>query len=222
MSISQRCEAVAVFDVDGTLIKDNIGVTFVKFLNEAGHIRPLARTLISLLYPMYKLRLLDFKYAILMGAWAVSGLEASSVGDLAKQCFDRDIKQRIYADGIAEIEKCRSEGQYIILATGAHEAIAHVLGAYLKADAVVATESEATDGNYTMRVKRPLPYRDGKRDLVFALIERQHPNAVVTVYTDEKKDLPLLAHADKYVGVNADQTVKDFVASNGGVLRTFG
>ncbi|MDX2507227.1 MAG: hypothetical protein QNL62_22510, partial [Gammaproteobacteria bacterium] len=89
------------------------------------------------------------------------------------------------------------------------------------ADHVVSTESEVNEGKYTLAVLRPLPYRKGKSNLVFNYISTSYPDAEVTVYTDEEKDLPMLKRADVLVGVNADKVISDYVQNNGGSLVNY-
>ncbi|ODS42852.1 MAG: hypothetical protein MSIBF_06165 [Candidatus Altiarchaeales archaeon IMC4] len=222
MSISTiKCNTVAVFDVDGTLIQNNIGVTLVKYLLKNKEVNFLPKIMILISYPLYKAGLLDFKYAILMGAWALAGKKIEIIDDLANACFERDIKQTIYQQGIAEIKKRKEEGCFVVLATGAHLSIASIFSKYVGADYVVATTSKVSNGKYTFEVNNPLPYRAGKRDLVFEYINKIHPNSTVAVYTDEEKDLPMLEHADVLIGVNADEIIANYVKQKGGMLVNF-
>lgn len=216
-----KCKNVSVFDVDGTLIEKNIGVTLVKYLLEKKAVRFLPKLMILISYPLYKLGVLDFKYAILMGAWALSGKTKESIDELATNCFERDIKTKIFQQGIAEIAKRKKEGGHVILATGAHSSIALIFSKYVGADFVVSTTSQIADGRYTLRVNKPLPYRDGKRDLVFDYIKANHRDSTVIVYTDEEKDLSMLKQADIFIGVNADEAITDFVKQKDGILMTF-
>ncbi|RYD94228.1 MAG: hypothetical protein EOP50_09835, partial [Sphingobacteriales bacterium] len=93
---------VAIFDVDGTLIADNIGITFVKYLNARSAIRPIPKIAVLLGYLLYKSKLVGFKTAIRLGYFAIAGLEVSKVRELASQCFTEIIKDKVFADGIAE------------------------------------------------------------------------------------------------------------------------
>ncbi len=222
MSTSKiKCENVSVFDIDGTLIEKNIGVTFVKYLLKNKAVNPLPKLMILILYPLYKVGILDFKYAILMGAWALAGKSVESIDDHARACFEKDIKRTIYKQGIAEVKKRKKESDYVILATGAHSSIASILSGYVGADYVVATTSKVSNGKYTLGVNKPLPYRDGKRDLVFEHIKLMSPDTTVTVYTDEEKDLPMLERADVLIGVNADEVISNYVKQKGGAIVNF-
>jgi len=212
---------IAVFDLDGTLTPGNIGVAFVKYLLRRGECGFLAKALIYITYPIHKLGLLDFKYALLLGAFALHGMEERRVEILARECFDREIKDRVFADGLREIARCKEQGRIVVLATGAHQAIARIFAEYAGADRLIAATSTVKNGRYTLAVHRPLPYRDGKRDLVRTLIREYPGPAFVTVYTDEEKDLALLSLADAPVAVNADRAVAAYAASRGGRIVSF-
>jgi len=112
-------------------------------------------------------------------------------------------------------------GELIVLATGAHSVIADLFGNYVGADFVVSTKSEVRGGVYTMSSIYPIPYREGKSDLVFKYIKKEYDNLPVTVYTDEEKDLSLLKKADFLVGVNADSIISKYVEERGGKLVSF-
>jgi phosphoserine phosphatase len=218
--VTERTD-IAVFDLDGTLAPGNIGAVFVRYLLRRGACGLRARLLVWLIYPLYRLGLLDFKYALLLGAYALCGLDERRVEELARECFEREIKARVFADGLREIARCKEQGRIVVLATGAHQAIASVFAAYAGADRLVAASSAVKAGRYTLFVHRPLPYREGKRDLVAALIREYPGKAHLTVYTDEEKDLALLRLADAPVAVNADGAVRDYVASRGGRIVAF-
>jgi phosphoserine phosphatase len=212
---------IAVFDLDGTLTPGNIGVAFVKYLLRRRECGFVARILVYLIYPLYKLGILDFKYALLLGAFALDGLDEQRVEELARDCFAREIKDTVFADGLREIARCKEQGQIVILATGAHQAIARVFADYACVDRLVATTSAVENGRYTLKVHRPLPYREGKRALALALIREYPGKALLTVYTDEKKDLALLRLADTPVAVNADRAVTAYAASRHGRIVSF-
>lgn len=212
---------IAVFDLDGTLAPGNIGAAFVKYLLRRGECGFLAKLLIYLVYPLYKLGLLDFKYALLLGAYALNGLDERRVADLARDCFTSEIKDTVFAGGLREIRHCREQGHIVVLATGAHRSIAQVFAEHAGADRLVAAASAVESGRYTLRVARPLPYREGKRDLVQAILREYPDKPFVTVYTDEEKDLELLRLADAPVAVNADDAVQAYVAAQGGRIVRF-
>ena len=73
MPISKPVISVAVFDVDGTLIEDNIGVTFVKYALLKKAVRFLPKVLVIVIFILYKIKLIGFLFAIKSGAWALAG-----------------------------------------------------------------------------------------------------------------------------------------------------
>ncbi len=221
--MDDQLQHIAVFDVDGTLIEKNIGVSFVKYLNSRHAIRPFPKAAVLIGFAIYKLKLASFRLAIRLGYWALVGLDVPAVQRLAKECFTEMIRPTLYADGIEEIRNIQGKSGKIILATGAHEAIAVEVGKYLGADEVVCTKSEIRDSKYCWQIDGPMPYKEGKRDLVRAKIEmlsRGRPTRV-SVYTDEKKDLSLLDLGDEWIGVNADEAITAAVEGRGGRIVRF-
>ena len=212
---------MAVFDVDGTLIKDNIGITFVKYLHERRAIRPFPKLIVAVIFVLYKLRLLGFEHAIKAGAWALVGVDEAIIAAHAHQCFDERIKYAVFPDALEEIEACRSNGYRIIIATGAHSSIAERLANFVNADICVATNSELSNGKYGFGIHQPIPFREGKRDAVLAGATNRYGSPKFRVYTDEKKDIPLLSIAEELFGVNADVETTRFVKDRGGTLLNF-
>lgn len=218
----------AVFDLDGTLIEKNIGTTFVKYLMKNNFISSWRKYFLVTTYLLHKCRVLDFKYAIKMGYWAIAGLKTEQVADWADKCFQTEIRDSVYRDALTEISRVKKSGCLIVVATGAHEAIAAPFSNFVGADALVATQSVVDCDQYTMNGVYPLPYREGKRDLVKNLIESlrssdkaKYANSRIIVYTDEKKDLPLLEISDHCFAVNSDEVIKNEVLRRGGALIRF-
>lgn len=213
--------SVAIFDVDGTLIEDNIGTTFVKFLNRRKKIQFFTKLKILFLFSLYKLKFLTFKHAIICGVLALAGRDVGESKRDAASCFKKEIVDKIYSEARSHINKLKSEGYKVILATGAHELIANELGRELNADHVIATVGLVEGEKYSGKFSTPLPYEEGKARLVSDLVDRLYPDREITVYTDEKKDIPLLVLGDKVVAVNADSEVTDYVESRGGEVIKF-
>lgn len=221
MNILKSETCVAVYDVDGTLLSQNIGLTFVKYLLSRKLVQWHVSLLIFAVYILYKVGVLGFEAPIRAGAWALRGLTTDHVQKLAKLCFETDIRPAIFSDAINEISTCRRDGMKIVIATGAHEAIAKPLADFIGADICVATRSKVIEGRYSLQLLQPIPFREGKSEAVHAAITEAYGRSSMTVYTDEQKDIPLLASAQQMVAVNADSETISFVKARGGRVVTF-
>lgn len=207
--------------MDGTLIEDNIGLTFVKYLLRKRKVSLIRSLQIVVIYVLYKAGVLDFSYAIKSGSWALTGSSVSEIDAYAQSCFDEEIKSKVFTDGVDEIFRQKSQGAIIVIATGAHSSIAERLKDHLKADHCVATRSETQDGRYGSRSLLPLPYKEGKKDKVQELIKDKYPKSKIIIYTDEQKDIPLLSIGDELFAVNADKETTDYVRNRGGTTVAF-
>jgi HAD superfamily phosphoserine phosphatase-like hydrolase len=221
MPISKPATSVAVFDVDGTLIEDNIGVTFVKFSLRKNAVRFFPKVLIISVFILYKIRILGFQFAIKSGAWALAGKNVDDIDDLAEECFDKLVRPKVFSKAVAEIEKCKKEGKKIAIATGAHSVIADRLAEWLEVDLCISTQSQIIGGRFTYSIFKPIPFKEGKRDAVLSAVREKFGAAELTVYTDEKKDIPLLAIASYMVAVNPDRETRAFVTEHGGKVVDF-
>jgi len=214
---------IAVFDVDGTLIANNIGITFVRYLDRARAIRPIPKIVVAIGYALYKVKFVGFETAIRLGNFALAGLDISRVATLANECFEKEIRPRIFQDGLNEIKARKQQGYTIILATGAHEAIAAPFGRYVGADVTVCTRSVIANDKYGWQAKGEIPYKTKKRDLVKSAITEivGQKRLEITVYTDEEKDLALFDIADHFVAVNADTVIRQTAKSHNGRIVEF-
>lgn len=212
---------LAVFDVDGTLIKNNIGTTYVKYLLKLKEINKVPYLITLFLYSLYKIKIIDFKWAIAIGAWALQGINKNHLEELAFACAKELIEPLISKDGINEINKLKSQGYFVIIATGAHELIAKVFADIVGADDYIATKSVFINQVATFEIVKPIPYKQGKAELVLEYARRHHFEKIDRVYTDEKKDIPLLEISELPIGVNSDSEVANYVNANNGYLLTF-
>ncbi len=213
---------VAVFDINGTLIEKNFGVTFVKHLFTRGLLSWWTVLKILSLYPLVRLGWVDFRYAIAMGGWALAGLTPKQAEAEAQHCFDARMRHHLYPQGLAEIDACKQRGMHILLATGGVASIAEVFGRHIEADGVIAAQSvRRQDGALGSKLLEPLPYREGKRDLVLDYIRRELGSARLVVYSDKVKDMTLLQAADEPVAVNGDAEVTRYVQEKGGRILNF-
>jgi phosphoserine phosphatase len=221
MNFSNTYKSIYVFDLDGTLIKDNIGTTFVKFLLRKNKIKLFPLILLYILYPLIKIKVLSFKYGILLGVWALKGLSVDSVSKLAEQCFNISVKENIFKDGIQEVKDAKDRENFVILATGAHYAIAKLFADYLDVDLLISTKSVIVNNQYTLKAIKPLPFKEGKMILVKKFINSNFKDARVFVYADDEKDLALISYANVPIAINADTSLKKYVKSRNGIIKEF-
>ncbi|MBF0622244.1 MAG: haloacid dehalogenase-like hydrolase [Magnetococcales bacterium] len=213
---------IAVFDINGTLLHDNIGVLFIRHLFRRGKLPLLTMLLISFIYPLVKLRLLSFRYAILLGIWGVAGMTEQEAEQEAQLCFDAVMKPKLLQDGLKEIAHCQQRGIPIILATGSQISIAKIFQKHVQADELIAATTQLdSNGRFSMRAQKPLPFKTGKRDLVLALKNKKAPQSKMTVYSDTIKDTALLEAADHPIAVNATTEFSAWVKSQNGSVRHF-
>lgn len=214
---------IAVFDVDGTLIKDNIGITFIKYLLKENQIRTRQKLKIASVFALYKAKILSFSSAIKLGATAVAGRRPDDIELLARKCFSEKIQNKIFKQAIDEIDALREKDYRIILATGAHESIARIFAEYLKSDLLICTISKQRGGFYDDAVVEPLPFEKEKANLVRRIIDKNYPNdkGEIICYTDDMKDVFLFDIANICVAVNADPDLIEAAKKRGGRSTSF-
>ena len=57
--------------------------------------------------------------------------------------------------------------------------------------------------------------------MVQAWIQANAAGSDISVYTDEKKDIPMLSIGNHMIAVNADAETKEFALLHGGIVKEF-
>ena len=202
-------EKVAIFDIDGTLIKDisservffryllrNKIVTFKDLLRYAG---------------LFLKKLLLFKGVYLRRNKSyIKGKRYELLVVEARKCFEKELSPYISKLGTDEINRLKQNGFKIILLTGTLDPIMECFKAFCGADEGIGTSLETEDGNITGKIDGIYAYHIGKADIVRKLSENGKIDfANSYAFANESIDVDFMKLVGNPVAVNPDPLLKE-------------
>jgi HAD superfamily hydrolase (TIGR01490 family) len=196
--------AVAIFDLDGTLVVGQTQVLLVKFLRKAGVV---SRTFVvgtALWFIGYRLKLVRVTQASReKGAGILRGLTVEEVGALMDRFADEIMIPRLHPAAAAALAEHRTEGDVVVVVSAALDPVVGALCRRLDVAEYAGATCEVNDGRYTGRLTAPVPYRQEKARLAARFIAAHGADpAECWAYADHDTDLDLLRSVGHPVAVN--------------------
>lgn len=189
---STRTKSAAFFDLDNTLLPGEASeVRFFRSLWRRGIIGwPELQASISWLLrhvpPLSLQPLREYKLYL-------SGKPTEVIEPLAEEFCREALCPLVAADGMRRINDHRQAGHVIILVTGSLDFLIEPIADALQVDHCIAASLERAQGLYTGRVINPLPYGEGKVQLIRALASKLNIElSTCFAYGDSPGDIQLL------------------------------
>jgi len=163
----------AIFDVDNTLLPGEASETrFFRSLWQRGvvgwpELRASAWWLIKHVPPISLQPLRQRKLYL-------AGKPAQIIEPLGEEFCREELCPFVAADGMRRMEEHRRAGHIIVLVTGSLNFLIDPIANALQADRCLAAIPEQIDGLYTGQLLDPLPYGEGKRQLIQKLASELH------------------------------------------------
>jgi HAD superfamily hydrolase (TIGR01490 family) len=196
--------AIAVFDLDGTLVVGQTQVLLVKFLRKAGVV---SRTFVAgtaLWFVAYKLKLVRVTQASReKGAGILRGLTVEEAEALMSRFADEVMVPRLHPAAAAALAEHRAEGDLVVVVSAALDPVVKALCERLDVSQYAGASCEVVDRRYTGRLNGAIPYREEKARLAAEFIARHGADpADCWAYADHDTDLDLLRSVGHPVAVN--------------------
>ncbi len=202
--------ALAIFDLDNTLIAGDSDHAWGQFLVEKGIVDE----------DLYKKANDQFLQDYLNGeldmdaylAFALKPLAQHSIEQLHawRELFvEEKIRPLLLAAAQETINRHRAQGDYIMIISATNRFVTEPIAALFEVDHLIATDPEMSDGKYTGRVSGTPSFQHGKVVRLEAwLKETGQSLAGAWFYSDSHNDLPLLAMVENPVAVDPDDTLR--------------
>ncbi|MGR3319964.1 MAG: HAD family hydrolase [Candidatus Anammoxibacter sp.] len=207
-------EKVAIFDIDGTLIK---GISservFFRYLLAKKIIK--YRDLLRFAWVLIK-KLFSFKgiYAR-KNKFHLKGKSYELLAAEARKCFDEKISRYISSDGIAELKRLKQNGYKIILLTGTLDPIMECFKAYCNADEGIGTTLKTADGIVVGEIDGLYAYHTAKAEIVQKLAQGGNIDLSKSyAFANEVIDIDFMQLVGTPVAVNPDPSLKEHAEKN--------
>ncbi|MFC2016540.1 HAD family hydrolase [Chloroflexota bacterium] len=198
----------AFFDVDGTLLKENTSILFLKHFYKDKKIR--TEFLLRAIYYnfLHKINCLSFEELSHFSLGFMKDQDIKELKNNIKYYFEKDIKYKISKKMISIIRKHRGENHLIVLLTSSPSIIIENFKNYLNADYAITSLIETKDGKLTGKFKA-ICYKDKKYELFKAFSKRKNTNLKESYfYTDSCSDLKVLESVGYPIAVNPKRNLK--------------
>ena len=202
--------ALAIFDLDNTLLDGDSDHAWGEFLCRKGVVDPdeyrLANDRFYQLYKEGKLDILEFL------SFALKPLSEHSLDLLSQwhsEFMQEVVEPMMLPKAEALLQQHRDDGDKLMIITATNRFVTGPIAQRLNVPVIIATEPEQIDGRYTGRVTDVPCFQDGK---VVRLNRWLKENSVSLdgsyFYSDSINDLPLLEGVTHPVAVNPDERLK--------------
>lgn len=201
--------ALALFDMDGTLIEGNTTADYVKSRWQRG-LLPTRDALTALIvYGRYRLGVVDMVTLLHEAALEVKDQPEQALVDECKVIYETRVRSRISPVMREKVEAHRQRGDKLAIVTASTPYIARQLALDLQIDVVLATELEVVEGTFTGRLAGDPCFGRFKIDAVQKLLEDAHFSLQdAYFYSDSDSDAPLLERVGHPVAVRPDPRLR--------------
>ncbi len=204
-----RSKGVAFFDVDGTLLRIQSGLSYVSYLRRRGLMSRADQLRLMWGFVTYRLGIVNLeRMAEVTSRWLDGRLE-SEILEHCRDWYHSDVRQEIRPELVNEIDRHKREGRLVALLTGGTRYLNDVLAGDIGVEHVIGTELEVIEGRFTGRAVPPFCYGRGKVKKARAFVEEQGVDLSDSYfYTDSISDLPMLECVSRPVVVKPDPRLR--------------
>jgi HAD superfamily hydrolase (TIGR01490 family) len=207
MTASAQPRALALFDLDHTLIDGDSNTLWLDFLVERRRLPASARRLQAEYMAGYAAERLDIVDYLGFHLGLLTSRPLADWAPLRAEFVASRIVPRISAEARDAVAAHRKKNHRLAIVTATHDFLSAAIGDMFDLP-VIAPKGEIRDGHLTGKVDGPVCFRETKLDCLAAWLAGQGVSDSAVgerhFYTDSANDLPLLEAVDHPVAVNAD------------------
>jgi HAD superfamily hydrolase (TIGR01490 family) len=207
--------ALAIFDLDNTLLAGDSDYLWGRFLVEKGIVdgdyydRENER-----FYQQYREGHLDIHEFLRFSLAPLRNTPRKQLHELREEFLETRISPLITDTARALVGRHRSAGDTLMIITATNAFVTRPIARRFGIDNLIATEPETLNGHYTGGVDGEPSFREGKVTRLLAWLEERGLNLEGSCfYSDSHNDLPLLERVDNPVAVNPDETLAEVAKS---------
>lgn len=197
-------KAIAVFDIDGTVLKNNSAERiFVRYMLARGELGMLGG--IHFVIRFLSNSFVNWVRATKGNKSYLKGKSVRRIDELAEMCFREEIIPRIPDWAIRQIEEHRNEGLEIVLLSGTLDVLLSRLQRFFRADHSHGSALSVKDGCYTGDIHGVFPYGRAKAEIVRASYSSDaYDLSASYAYANHLTDLDFLELFGHSILVNPD------------------
>ncbi len=208
--------ALAIFDLDNTLISGDSDHGWGQFLVEQGLVdAELFKQKNDYYLEQYQLGQLDILEYLEFSLQALTAFPTETLFELRQQFVREKILPIITTKSRQLLQEHRDKGDYLLIITATNLFVTEPIAKELGVDDIIATEPEVINGQYTGKISGIPSFQEGKVKRLAAWLEQNTLSLEGSYfYSDSHNDLPLLKQVDHPVAVDADDTLTAYAQQN--------
>ena len=201
--------ALAIFDLDNTLINGDSDHGWGEFLVEQGLVdKQYYQDKNDYYLEQYQLGQLNIHEYLEFSLQALTQFTREELRVLHGKFMQDKILPLISQKSRQLIAKHREQGDYLLIITATNLFVTEPIAKELAMNDIIATEPEVINGQYTGKVAGIPSFQDGKVKRLTTWLEQNGLTLQGSYfYSDSRNDLPLLEIVDHPVVVDADDTL---------------
>jgi len=201
--------ALAIFDLDNTLLGGDSDYLWGRFLVERGIVDPERYERENQrFYDEYKAGTLDIDEFLAFGLAPLAAHEPAQLNAWRAEFIAEKITPIILPAARTLLADHRRRGDLLPIITATNRFVTAPIAEALGVDALLASDPEMRDGRYTGQVAGIPCFQHGKVQRLEAwLADNGHPLTGSAFYSDSHNDLPLLERVERPVAVDPDPTL---------------
>lgn len=214
---------LVLFDMDHTLVPCDTGTVWNGFLARRGLISETQHEQRQKFLFDYQAGILDMEASYRYELGILQLFPKKEREELLQEFFDLVIKPAISVKAIAQYEKHRKAGDFIILITATVEDIAKPVAEFFGVDHLIATKGKVNEaGEYTGEVEIEPCMGRGKLVHLEEWLQKTGNNPEhYTFYSDSHNDMPLLEQVDVPIAVDPDDILREIALANDWQIMSF-
>ena len=215
--------ALALFDLDNTLLADDSDFLWGCFLVDKGLVDKTAYDLANQrFYDEYKQGTLDIFEFLAFSLKPLTRFTMEELASLHQEFMDKHIRSVMTEKGIAQIEQHRDNGDITVIITATNRFVTAPIAEAFGVDDLIATDPEIVDGRYTGKVAGTPCFQKGKITRLQQWLENTHHDLDgSTFYSDSHNDIPLLEIVETPIAVDPDDELRSLAEKNSWQIRSF-
>ncbi|MCX4027471.1 HAD family hydrolase [Endozoicomonas sp. SM1973] len=209
--------ALAIFDLDNTLLGGDSDHAWGEFLVEQGIVNATAyKQANDYYYQAYLNGNLDINAFLQFSLKPLSQHSTEQLNKWHQQFMQEKIEPLMLSKATSLLNDHRSNGDYLLIITATNAFVTSPIAERLGVDHLLATTPEFINGRYTGQVSGTPCFQAGKvKRLHNWLTATNHSLDGSYFYSDSHNDLPLLEEVDNPVAVDPDDTLREVAQSKG-------
>lgn len=209
--------ALAIFDLDNTLLSGDSDYLWGVFLAERGIVdADFYEQENERFYQEYRDGKLDIMEFLGFSLKPLAEHSPEQLKAWHQQFMVEKIQPLITSATTALVEQHRLKGDTLLIITATNHFVTKPIADYLGIPNLIATDPEIRNGRYTGRVAGTPSFQDGKVTRLNDWLKTQHTSlAGAWFYSDSHNDLSLLETVDNPVAVDPDEKLLSKAQENG-------